>query len=230
MTATYFLAFLALVFAGISAAAVRYLPRTLSLSFVAGLSIWLAYVGAMSWSGVVANTALRPPAAFLVVLPVVVFIVIVLALLPVGRRIAIAFPVWLLLGAQAFRIGVELLLHRLWTDGLVPRLMTYEGGNVDIFVGLSAPIVAWVATRGRTGMIIAQIWNVVGLAALANIVVRAALTAPGQLKILESEVPNLAIGTFPYTFIAAFFAPLAFALHVLAIRAIRTTLQKSGTV
>ena len=221
MTSTYFVAFLAVVLTGVATIAVRYLPRRLSVPFLIGLSIWLAYVAAMSWSGIVANPAFRPPAAFLVMLPAVLFIVFVLALLPTGRRISIAFPVWLLVGAQSFRVGVELLLHRLWTDGLVPRLMTYEGGNVDIFVGLSAPIIAWIATRGRIGLAVAQVWNVVGLAALANIVVRAALTAPGQIKIIESEVPNLAIGTFPFTFIAAFLAPLAFALHVLAIRAIR---------
>lgn len=221
MTDILFLAFLALVVLGLAAAALIYLPRVVSLSFLFGLGLWLVYVGVMSWSGFVANPGIRPPPAFLVVLPVVFFIFLVLAFLPVGRRVAVAFPLWLLVGAQSFRVGVELLLHRLWTDGFVPRLMTFEGGNVDIFVGLSAPLIAWLATKGRFGITLALVWNVVGLAALANIVVRAALTAPGPLKILESEVPNLALGVFPYTFIAAFFAPLALALHVLAIRCAR---------
>jgi len=30
-------------------------------------------------------------------------------------------------------------------------MLTYEGANVDILIGLSAPIVAWVSTRGRLG-------------------------------------------------------------------------------
>jgi len=222
MTATYFLAYLGLVLAGVTLAAFRAWPRRRSLQFAAGLGIWIAYVGVMSWSGIVAKTALRPPPALLVVLPAFAVVVVLLALLPIGRRVALSFPLWLLLLAQSFRIGVELFLHRLWTEGMVPRLMTYEGGNVDILVGLSAPVVAWVST-------LAQVWNVVGMGALANIVVRAAITAPGRLQILEAELPNLALGTFPYTFIAAFFAPLAFALHVLAMRNIRARLQVRPT-
>jgi hypothetical protein len=71
-----------------------------------------------------------------------------------------------------------------------------------------------------------MIWNYLGLAALANVVVRSALTAPGPLNMIHAEVPNLAIGVFPFTFIAGFFAPLAVILHVLAIRALRARLHK----
>jgi hypothetical protein len=53
---------------------------------------------------------------------------------------------------QTFRIGVELLLHRLYLDGLAPRVVTYQGGNMDIWIGLSAPLIAWTSTRiGENG-------------------------------------------------------------------------------
>lgn len=122
------------------------------------------------------------------------------------------------MGAQVFRVAVELGLHRLWVESLVPRLMTYEGGNIDIFIGLTAPFAAWIAGRGPFGRRLALGWNALGLLSLANIVARSALTAPGPLNLIHSELPNLAIGTFPYTFIAGFFAPLAALLHVLSIR------------
>ncbi|CCD99432.1 hypothetical protein [Bradyrhizobium sp. STM 3809] len=221
MTAIACLLLLALVMSGVAAAIMRYLPRRQSAVVLVILILWLAYVCAMSWSGLVASSTLRPPPAVLVALPAFLVTVLVLAPLRVGLRIAQSFPVWLLLGAQVFRVGVELLLHQLWRDGLVPRLMTYEGGNLDILIGLSAPLIAWIATRGRAGLALAQLWNGLGLVALANIVARAVLSAPGPLQTLNGDVPNLAIGTFPFTYIAAFFAPLAFALHVLAIRAIR---------
>jgi hypothetical protein len=38
---------------------------------------------------------------------------------------------------QTFRIGVELLLHRLYLDGLAPRIVTYQGrqyGHLDRLV------------------------------------------------------------------------------------------------
>jgi hypothetical protein len=44
------------------------------------------------------------------------------------------------------------------------------------------------------------------------------------LKLISTEVPNVAMGIFPYAFIPGFLAPLAVTLHVLAIRAIATLL------
>ena len=100
----------------------------------------------------------------------------------------------------------------------MPKLLTYAGGNVDMFVGLSAPIIAWIATRGRLGLRLAMGWNVLGLLSLANVAASSVLTGP--LKLISTEVPNVAMGIFPYTFIPGFLAPLAVTLHVLAIRAI----------
>jgi hypothetical protein len=141
----------------------------------------------------------------------------------IGARVAAAIPLWLILGFESFRIGVELLIHRLWEDGLVPKLLTYAGGNVDMFVGLSAPIIAWIATKGRLGLRLAMGWNVLGLLSLANAAASAVLTGP--LKLISTEVPNVAMGMFPYAFIPGFLAPLAVTLHVFAIRAIATQLR-----
>ena len=83
--------------------------------------------------------------------------------LPRGARIASAFPVWVIIGMQTFRIGVELLLHRLYADGLAPRMVTYQGANIDIWIGLSEPLIAWISARGRWGERLALGWNVAGL-------------------------------------------------------------------
>ena len=40
------------------------------------------------------------------------------------------------------------------------------------------------------------------------------------MNLIHLEVPNLAIGMFPFTFIAGFCAPLAVVLHVLSISAL----------
>jgi hypothetical protein len=199
----------------------RYLGALAGRVALAGLGGWLVYVGTLSALGVVGNPALRPPGVLYIVVPVIAFVALFAARSKRGGAVAAALPIWLLMGAQVFRVGVELGLHQLWHLGLVPRLMTYEGGNVDIFIGLSAPLVAWLSTSGRLRPRAAIAWNALGLLALANIIARSALTAPGALQFIHSEVPNLAIGTFPYTFIAGFFAPLAVLLHVLSIRHLR---------
>jgi hypothetical protein len=202
-------------------AAWRYLPRQGFTLVMVGLPLWLAYVGTLSAWGVVRDTTLRPPGIVFVFAPVIVFMVLFAVRSRAARVAASRIPLGLLIGAQSFRVAVEIGLHRLGSEGLVPALMTYEGGNVDIFIGLSAPIVAWLVASGRIGRRAALAWNVLGLLALANVATRAVLTAPGPMNILHTEVPNLAIGLFPYTYLAGFFAPLAVLLHILSIRALR---------
>jgi len=106
-------------------------------------------------------------------------------------------------------------------------MLTYGGANFDILIGLSAPVAAFLYATRRVGTRAVIVWNAIGLATLANIAVRAALTAPGPLNLIHAEVPNLALGTFPYTYIPGFFAPLAVTLHVLVIRAAREQLRHS---
>ena len=220
MTGSLFLTFVAGMAVVVVVVAVRYLPRRTAAGIGAGLALWLAYVGVLSRSGAIADTALRPPAILYVVAPVVLFVFLAVVRSRAAGLIALAVPLPLLIGLESFRVGVELFLHRLWAAGLVPRMLTWGGANVDVWIGLSAPLVAWLATRGRGGVQAALVWNLAGLLALANVVLRSALTTPGPLHLLAAEVPNRAIGTFPYTYVAGFLAPLAVVLHVLALRAI----------
>jgi hypothetical protein len=218
MTAGLFILGVLLLAGAVLLSARRYLSAAHAQVVMLGLPAWLLYVGLLSWTGVIADLTLRPPGILFVLLPVFLFIGLFAVRSQAGLQAAVGLPIGLLIGAQVFRVPVEIGLHRLWAEGLVPRLMTYEGGNVDLFVGLTAPLVAWLAARGAAGRRLAVGWNVVGLLALLNIIVRSALTAPGPFHLLESEVPNLAIATFPFTFLAGFFAPMAVLLHVLSLR------------
>jgi hypothetical protein len=222
MTAQSFLAYLAFVIFAVIGISATYLPRRMTFTLVAGLTIWVGYVGLFSYPGYMGDASLRPPGIVWVVGPVVLFVVFLIRS-NLAARAAATLPLWLIIGFESFRIGVELLIHLLWEDGLVPKLLTYAGGNVDMYVGLSAPIIAWIATRGRLGLRLAMGWNVLGLMSLANVATSSVLTGP--LKLIASEVPNVAMGMFPYAFIPGFLAPLAVTLHVLAIRAIATLLQ-----
>ena len=228
MTAGLFLVYLALVAGALVAVAFTLLPRRTASVIAAGLLAWLLYVGALGAFGVLRNAGLRPPGSAFVFLPVVLFMVLVVIRSRAAGRIALAIPLPLLIGAQTFRIGVELFFHQLWIDGLVPKMLTFEGANVDIVVGLSAPLAAWISTRGPAGLRAALLWNILGLLALANVATRAVLTAPGPLNVIHAEVPNLSIGTVPFVYIAGFFAPLAVALHILALRALAGRAAAAG--
>ncbi len=228
MNATFlgFVALMALVVIGLI---VRYRGLRAAGVCAAALVVWFLYVGCMGYFGVIRNIASRPPGPVFLFVPVIALLVVFFLRLrsDAGARVAAAFPLWILLGMQCFRVAVELFLHQMWHAGLVPKMLTFEGANLDIYVGASAPVVAWLATRGKAGVRLAFIWNILGLVILANVVVRAVLTAPGPLNLIHAEIPNLMIGTFPFMFVPGFFVPLAVVLHGLALRAISTARRQA---
>jgi hypothetical protein len=231
MTPALFLGFVALMAALVVALSARYLKGPTAFAIGVGLFIWLIYVGLLGYLGVIGNATRRPPGIAFIFVPVVLFLVFFIVRIrsSLTAGVALAFPLWIILGTQSFRVVVELFLHQLWIEGLIPRMLTFAGANVDIYIGASAPLIAWLSTRGRLGMRLALFWSVLGLLALANVVTRAVLTTSGPLNLIHAEVPNLMFGTFPYMFIPGFFVPLAVVLHLLAIRAIASRLRTVAT-
>ena len=219
---TLFMAYL-IVVAGAAAivAKTKLTPRA-SLVTIAVLVAWLAFAGWLGAAGIVGQYDQLPPGMAYLVIPVV-FTLLVLTLTAPGALLTPRIPLWLLLGFQVFRVGVELELHHLWSLGLAPRLLTLEGGNVELVVALSAPVAAWLVSRGPVGRRLAWFWNLAGILSLGNVVIRAVLSAPGSLHLIHAEVPDMAILTYPFTFIPGFMAPLAMALHILAFRAFRVS-------
>ena len=227
MIAVLFIGFLVSTAIFVVALTARYLSGRIALRVLAGLTLWFLYVGLIAYSGVARNAETRPPGVAFIVVPVLVFIV-VFAFNVQSHTEESPLPIWIIMGIQSFRIGVELFLHQLWIDGLVPKMLTFEGANVDILIGATAPVAAWLSTRGRIGAKFAFGWNALGLLALINVVTRAVLTTPGPLNLIHTEIPNLMMGTFPFLFVPAFFVPLAVALHVLAIQGIINRLRATG--
>ena len=221
MTLALFLVLLACCDAGIVVAGFFWLKVSTAIRLAVGIAAWLTYVGMFGYYGLAAYVAGRLPGIILLFAPIVIFIVFGVARSRTGRDVAVALPFGFLIGAQVFRLGVELILHQLSAEGVVPRMLTFEGSNLDVWIGLSAPIVAWIASQRRIGPAVAMIWTIVGLLSLANVMVRSVLSAPGPLKLIATEVPNLVVSTFPYIFIPGFLAPLGIVLHVLTLRSLR---------
>ncbi len=226
--ATGFGVFVAMLAAVLIAVLWRTLPRRAASIGSLGLMAWLIYAGAIGASGMLRNATLRPPGIVYLELPVIAFIILVIARGSVGRRLASTVPLWLLLGLQVFRVGVETTLQALFEAGQVPRLMTLAGGNVEIIVALAAPAAAWLSMRGVVGLRLAWAWNAIALASLFNVVLRGVLTAPGPLQLIHAEVPNLAIGRLPFSYIPGFMVPLALSLHLLAFRKLRNSTRAGG--
>jgi hypothetical protein len=228
MVATLFVGFVGMMAAIVVTLVARYLNARSAFAVLALMAAWLTYVGLLAYLGVFKNTAMRPPGTVFLLVPVLLFLFLFFVFVfrsSTGARVALAFPLWVLLGAESFRIGVELFLHQLWIGGLIPKMLTFDGANVDIYIGASAAVIAWLSTRGKVGMRLALAWSVLGLLALTNVVIRAVLTSPGPFNVIHAEVPNRLFGTFPFLLIPGFFVPLAVVLHLLAIRAISSQLR-----
>lgn len=229
MTTILFLLFVVSMAGIVIGLSERYMGRRAAVVVAVTLTGWLAYVGLIGWSGLIRNVSMRPPGVVFLFVPVVLFLAIFVArtLSSAKSNASVTLPLAVLLALQSFRVIVELFIHQLWHYGLVPKMLTFSGANVDIYVGATALLVAWITTRWKWGRGLSVIWNVLGLLALANVVIRAVLTAPGPLHLIHAEVPNLMIGTFPFMFIPGFFVPLAVVLHVEALRGAMVTVTPS---
>jgi hypothetical protein len=121
---------------------------------------------------------------------------------------------------------VELCILALARRGLMPDEMTFHGYNFDIIPGITALILAAFVRSDSVkwvGPII--LWNMLSMATLMVTVVTGILSAPGPLRMLNTDVANRAVLMFPYVLLPALLVPAAFAFHILSIKRARRTLQ-----
>jgi hypothetical protein len=186
------------------------------------LSITLVVPMILASAGLLTRYDSIPPPALTPVLIALVTTLIV-SFSPIGARIAIRAPLAVLIGYQSFRIAVELLLHRLYAEGVVPVQMTYAGRNFDILSGLSAALIALCLAGGvRIPAVVIRLWNIAGLALLANIVTIAVLSAPVPFRTFHNEPANLLPTMFPFIWLPTFLVPAALFGHLLVFRAVRS--------
>jgi len=115
----------------------------------AGATIWIAGTGMAASKGLLTFAA---PPTMMAVLILSMVVAVAIAFSPLGRRLALEIPVVALVGYQAFRIAVELLMHRAYVEGLMPVQMSYSGRNFDIVSGLTAIAAAiWLARCHQSG-------------------------------------------------------------------------------
>lgn len=117
------------------------------------------------------------------------------------------------------RIPVEIGLFWLYIHKAIPQLMTFEGRNVDILAGISAPIIYYLFfVKKKINERILLIWNVICLLFLANIVIHAILSTPTFVQQFAFEQPNIAIFYFPFHLLPSFIVPVVLFAHLVAIK------------
>lgn len=182
------------------------------------ISLWIAIISVASLTGFSADFDAFPPRpVFFVVIPIIALVFIMRS--ETTKQILSVVPAKYLINIQIFRIPVEILLWLLLLAGVTPIQMTFEGRNMDILVGLTAPIIAYLAfANGKFHRKVAIGWNIAGLMLLANILTIAVLSMPTPLRVFMNEPANTEVANFPVIFLPAILVPIAYYFHVFSLK------------
>ena len=187
----------------------------------AAIAGWLAVTAAAAWSGRLARFDVVPPPMAILILSVFA-LALAIGFGPVGHRLAHAVPLATLVGLEAFRLPLELVMHRAATLGIMPPEMWYSGYNFDILTGAAA---LGLALALRAGVAVPRraiwIWNLWGFWCLAVIAVVAVASSP-MVRVFGDDPRH--VNTFvlfiPYVWLPAVLVVVALAGHVVVARAL----------
>ena len=182
---------------------------------------WMAATFAAAASGRLSFTTVPPTMAVVIALSLALALRIGLS--GTGARLAAGVPLALLVGVQGFRLPLELLMHRAYSEGVMPVQMSYSGRNFDIVTGATAIVLAaalWLAPQ-RVSPKVVLLWNLLGSALLLNVLTVAILSAPGPLRVFMNEPSNVWITQAPFVWLPAVLVVAALASHVVIFRRLR---------
>ena len=180
-----------------------------------GIAIWLAAMAAAALSGLLGRFDLRPPPIVIWFASMVVM-TLALAWSPFGKRFADKLPFVALIGFQAFRLPLELVMHRAAVAGIMPNVMSFTGYNFDIVTGATALPLALYAWRRPLPRWLIALWNVTGQI-LLFVVAAVAFAASPVFRAFGDKELNVWVTQFPYAWIAVMVAAALFG-HVVTLR------------
>ncbi|MBN8825980.1 MULTISPECIES: hypothetical protein [unclassified Spirosoma] len=196
---------------------VRQVSKRAANRLFVGVSIWLIILALLAYNQIFLHLDARPPGLVLVIGPPLLFI-IGLFITTQGRLWIEKLPLSTLTVLHAVRVPVELSLYGLYLYHQVPHLMTFEGGNVDILSGLTAPVVAYFTfQRHQLSNQWLLVWNMLVLGLVLNIVIHAILSAPFPFQQFGFDQPNVGILKVPYVWLPGFVVPTVLFAHLVAI-------------
>ena len=181
-----------------------------------GIGLWMAFFAAAAGSGLLARFDARPPPLNLMMIIVVVG-AIAFASSRAASELVDNLPLWALIGFQAFRLPLELVMHEAARAGVMPPQMSFTGWNFDIVTGISACVLAPLVATGRAPRALVVAWNALGSALLAIIVAIAAASTPLVHAFGDDAVVTF-VAYVPFVFLPAVMVAIAIADHILVAR------------
>jgi hypothetical protein len=207
---------LAVVVAALTVMLIARAGRRAAITAAVIIAVVMVAEYAIASSGILHEWTRVPP-PFMPAVAVPVLLALAAALSPLGRRIAGAASFALIVGIQAFRLPLELLMHRAAVTGLMPVQMSYSGWNFDIVTGTLAVAVAWIAFRSPQSRGLVFAWNLLGTLLLINILTIAILSLP-IFAAFGPDHLNTWVADVPYVFLPTVLVPAAVFGHALTWR------------
>ena len=193
--------------------------KSLLLLFLMG---WQLYIMALGQTDILNSFELPPRFVMLLILPAFLFTGIFIYKNRNNSWLKHIPKSWLV-NAQAFRIVVETLFVFSVAEGVLHPNVTIEGYNFDMVLGISAPIIAFLAFgKNLISEKMVMAWNYVGLLVLASVIFVFLTTTffPSFYGNATNLMP-IAFTYYPYTLVPGFLMPVAVFLHVLSIVQLR---------
>jgi hypothetical protein len=210
----------ALVVAGFARAGVG--RRGLAVA-LAVACVWMGLTGLAAASGVLLRTDARPPPLMLVLVGSVALGAFV-GFSKLGRLLAHGVPLVALVGVQAFRLPLELVMHEAAAEGIMPVQMTFSGDNFDIVTGAGAIVVAALLATGRAPLWIVGVWNAMGAALVLTIMTIGVASTPLFHAFgTDPAHVNTFVAHFPFVWLPAVLVATAIAGHVVIARRLLAT-------
>ena len=196
----------------------------ITLSVLLGWALAQSVIG---YSGFYAITNTTPPRFILMILPPIILI-ISLFLTKAGKRFIDLLDLKWLTIIHIVRLPIEVVLYLLFLAKAVPQIMTFEGRNFDILMGISAPIIYYFSfVKQRISGRLLLLWNILGVILVSNVAITGILSTPVAFQHFAFDQPNIAVLHFPFNLLPSLEVPLVLFSHFASIRKIiQTSIEK----
>ncbi len=189
------------------------LSPTFAITIVIG---WVFLVSTVTFYGFFEDFTFPPRLMLYVAIPVAT--IVITLIIPRTRRRLNEISITTLHYIHIIRVPLEMVLWWLSVAAVLPKELTFEGSNLDIISGISAPFAAVFMVGARSkNRIGAVIWNLIALGLLFNIVYRAISYTPYFYEATESIPANTGVFYFPYVLLPTFIVPAVLFSHLVSI-------------
>lgn len=201
-----------------------------SNKFLLLVFIWMTVQFLLGSTNFYDNETTIPPRFTLLIIPAFILTAL-LFVTEGGRKFIDSLSIQQLTLLHTIRVPVEIALYYLFIAKAIPQVMTFEGRNFDIVVGLTAPFIFYFGfNNNKISRRLLIVWNIISLGLLVNIVVIALLSAKTPLQQLAFDQPNIAIAHFPFNWLPSVIVPLVLFAHLASLRQLLLSTKKPYNV